>query len=626
MEKDILKIYVNHYSKAKIIKNQNITPIQVGRQSSNVTLDMIGDDTGDNISHLNSAFCELTGIYWAWKNDHISKYIGFMHYRRFLDFYTCIQRANTTLHGVMVDCIDEDFAGTYGLTDERISVLLNDFDAIIPKAIDVTQLGFSSLRHQYKYNPNHHIKDFDATGKIIEELYPQDSVHFENMSKGATLYACNIFIFERNLFEEYCDWVFPILFRLNKTIETAGYTKQAKRAVGFLAERLFTTFILKKRASTPSLKFKELNMVTVKYTSPDPVGPPPPKTHLAIISLVASTDSFYLPHMASLIHSVFDNINNKSYVDFIVLDGGLTHDERNILEKIPSDYSVAGRISFIDMSAQFLSLEVHSYFTRSTFYRISLPEILQEYNKVLYLDTDMIVLNDISKLYNIDLTEKSVAAAKDLVMKSFTARGVRSNIDTGSTPAMAYLTDHLDMGTNYENYFQAGMLLMNLKKLRENKISSSILDDLKRTCFWFLDQDALNKHLLGDVLFVDNKWNSLFMDEISQSFLNEQDLLSYKESIDCPNVIHFAGDKKPWLSNDHPYAHYYWLYLRKTHWYEKILSVYINQENSLPTCHNTRTFQNLLRRTLRYIWLLLPMYIRAKTRPLASAVSRNLSQ
>lgn len=623
----MIKIYVNYFSDARIVSNTILTPIQVGRAVNNNRLNMLGDDTGDNISSKNPSFCELTGTYWAWKNDLKSDYLGFMHYRRFLDFNSDIDRSTDTFHGVIVENFDGDFLDDFGLTEKRIQETLSEYDGVISKGINLNEVGHRSVEEQYRASPHHHIKDFRLAEQIISELYPSDKIFFKRMAKGSTLYPCNIFVFNRALFLEYCEWLFPILKALDDRIDTAGYSPQAKRAVGFLAERLFTVFFLKKKAQQPELRFKELRLVIVKETAPDPVGPRRPITDLPVTSVVASSDKAYLPHLAALIHSVFDNAHEKSFLDFIVLDGGLSADERRLLSNIPSSYEQEGRITFIDMSRQFLAVNTHSYFTRSTFYRLMLPDLLDDYDRILFIDTDMIVLADLADIYKTDLQGKSIAAVQDLVMRTFTARGIPSIAESGGKVASIYLYEYLGMGSRYDDYFQAGTILFDLKSMRSKNYSSSLKQDLADNRYWFLDQDVLNKHLLDDVLFIDNKWNSLYLDDDSLQYLKADELKTYEESIKSPYIIHFAGQFKPWINDSHPFGHHYWYYLRRTHWYEPVLKKYISNSASLfgvpsseePTLNRK---PSLRWRILRRGWLMLPSSMQRTILPFATRVSQ----
>ncbi|UXN05124.1 DUF4422 domain-containing protein [Bartonella sp. HY406] len=607
------KIYVSYFSNTRILSNDVLTPIQCGRSLSKKKLNMIGDDTGDNISNLNKSYCEMTALYWAWKNDAKFDYIGFMHYRRFLDLHHEINRSNKTIHGIIVDKFDTNFTNNFGLNSNFINKFMKGKDGVLPDPFKVD----STVEEHYKNANYHHIKDFRIAERVVSDLYPDDIAYFKEMALGNIIYPCNIFIFKRSIFIEYCDWVFPILEELRKEIDLDEYNDQEKRVIGYLSERLFTTFILKKRATSPNVKFSEVPMVILTDTTPEPSGPEKPVTDMNVTSVVAASDQAYLPHIAALIHSVFDNSDKDAFIDFIVLDGGIRNEDRRALEHIPQIYNKHGRITFIDMSNQFLGVETHSYFAKPTFYRLLLPDILPNYDRVLFLDTDMIVISDITKLYNIDMKGKSVAAVPDLIMRTFTALGVKSIAESGGIPAKIYLSQYLNMGEKYNEYFQAGTILFNLKKMREKRYSTKMVEDLSDRKYWFLDQDVLNKNLLGDVLLISNEWNSVFLNEDTERFLIKEDIKIYKDSISNPSILHFAGLSKPWLNEEHPLSSYYWFYLRKTHWYEAVFIRYLDKLNSTVPHYKSTISPGPVSRTkntktsfYRRLWRALPRGMR----------------
>lgn len=616
----MLRIYLNYFSNTRILSNDILVPIQVGRALSEQQLDMIGDDTGENISKRNPEYCEMTGLFWVWKNDLESDYIGFMHYRRFLDFHPEKEKKQGVDYGLTVPEFDGHFLADCGLDKGIIEDILQHCDGIIPEPLNVKRVGCKNVEEHYRCAPYHRIADFKLAREIITELYPQDVLYFDAMAKGHHLYPCNIFVFKRALFEEYCEWVFPLLDKLYSLINLEHCSASERRAIGFLAERLFTVFILKKKEASSGIHLAEQKMVIVEDTSPDLISPELPDTDLPIISVVTSSDRAYLPHIAALVHSIFDNTEPDSYVDLMVLDGGLTDDDRKLIGRIPALYHKPGRVLFLDMSRKFLSVQVHYYFSRGTLYRVLLPDLLKNHDRILYLDADVIVLSDLGDLYNIDLEGKSVAAAKDLVMKSFVPKGVLSLQETGSLPTKSYLSDYLGMKDKIDEYFQAGILVFDLEKMRKKNYSNHLKQDLFNKRFWFLDQDVLNKNLLGDVLFFDNRWNSIFMDREIVSFLRGEGFELYQKSIQEPHILHFAGIDKPWLNDNHPQGYYYWHYLRKTYWYEPILRQYI-----VGTARLTNGGEpSFIRRVLLKGWKVLPGSLKRVLRPFAQKISQKI--
>ncbi|MFT9424781.1 MAG: DUF4422 domain-containing protein [Acetobacter syzygii] len=613
----MIKIYVNYFSNNKIISNSVLEPIQVGKALSPVALDMIADDTGENISKKNPSYCEMTGVYWAWKNDRQSEYIGFMHYRRFLDFSSSAQKRDTTLGGTGIGRLDDDFLNNCGLTRQNMAQVLAQCEGVIPEPFNVKGIGYKTLEDQYRGTKGHHIKDFMAAKSVIHDLYPDDVVFFEKMASGSLLYPCNIFVFKRDLFLEYCAWVFPILEEVEKRIDTSGYNQQEKRVIGYLSERLFTAFILKIRATHPHTRFKERPMVFIQDTAAIPSGPKPPRTDLSVISIVASSDQAYLPHLATLIYSIFDSAQQTTFVDFIVLDGGISEIDKTILKKIPASYGGRGRITFVDMSKNFLDIKVHSYFTRSTFYRLVLPDILKDYQRVLFLDTDMVVISDLTELFATDTQGKAIAAVRDLAMASFVGEKAPSIIEANRVPAQHYISDYLGMGDAYKDYFQAGTILFNLDLMRERHYASKMMRDITQKKYWFLDQDVLNKNLKGDVHFLDHQWNFLFIHKNNMPYLGASDKALYEDSLKAPKILHFAGALKPWINDEHPLGFYYWVFARKTHRYETVLKQYVNKKATLYGPGTKAPQSGFVWNLLRRVWRALPPDVKRIIHPIA---------
>ena len=184
-----------------------LIPIQVGASSSEMRLYDIRDDSGENISKKNGSFCELTALYWIWKNDtHTIK--GLSHYRRrFL--------INTT----------------------KIQEKLSEYDVIIPAPYYFR----TSLREEYK---QHHIlNDLEKTIRIAISKDPKTEQALRHVLEENRLIPYNMWIAPENIWNDYCEWLFSILFQLEKEIDLTGREKYQKRVFGFISERLFTAYI-----------------------------------------------------------------------------------------------------------------------------------------------------------------------------------------------------------------------------------------------------------------------------------------------------------------------------------------------------------------------------------------------
>lgn len=228
-----VKIFIATHKKAKFPNNPIYIPIQVGAKGKEKFTE-VTDDTKDNISQKNPNYCELTATYWIWKND-TSDIVGLTHYRRYF-----FKKMTNDLNFV--------------LDKQDILHTLEEYDIIVPKKTKI--LKYKNIREAYK--ALHHIADFDLCKTIIGEKYPSYLPAFEKMEKQNSFYACNMFITSKKLFDEYHQFLFDILFELEKRIDIQNYDAYNKRIFGFLSERLFNVWLLKKQ-----LKIKEIPVYNI---------------------------------------------------------------------------------------------------------------------------------------------------------------------------------------------------------------------------------------------------------------------------------------------------------------------------------------------------------------------------
>ena len=188
-------------------------PLHVGRKNS-VELGFLGDHIGDTISERNPFYCELTGMYWIWKNYSNSDYVGICHYRRYL--------------------INEQGA-LY--TEAELSELLKHYDMITTKLLTLPGSYYEG------FSANHHIKDLLTTGEVLKQKYPDYYDTFKRLIHGPHTYFGNIFITSKKEYDRYCEWLFTILFEVEKRTDFTGYNGYQKRLFGFLSEFLQTVWI-----------------------------------------------------------------------------------------------------------------------------------------------------------------------------------------------------------------------------------------------------------------------------------------------------------------------------------------------------------------------------------------------
>ena len=198
-----------------------------------------GDNTGDNISVKNPNFCELTGLYWAWKNLDC-EYVGLCHYRRYFG------------HKPKGGTVDIKKAAIFSRADYE--KLLVQYDVILPKK---RNYYIETVRSQYEHA--HNKSDLDEVERIVAELYPEYSKAFTTVMNRTKLHILNMFVMKKEMFDEYCRWLFSILFELEKRIDISNYDQYQARAFGFLSERLFNVWLEKQK-----LRIVEVDVINLE--------------------------------------------------------------------------------------------------------------------------------------------------------------------------------------------------------------------------------------------------------------------------------------------------------------------------------------------------------------------------
>lgn len=253
-----IEIYTCYHKQSPIPKCSIMIPMHVGKEISSAELNIIGDNTGDNISSKNKHFCELTATYWIWKNS-AADIIGLFHYRRFFNLRTSDTRFNK---------ITSNFSDEYGLTEYNIQSLMKDNDIILPKLVKLPPKKKSTT--VYEHYTKYHVKsDMDCVLNVVKEKYPQ-MVDVANrvIKEDRVLYGCNMLVTKKELFDEYAAWLFDILFEVEKRIHKDVLTRDAyqQRVYGFLSERMMRIFIEYKKEIS-SVRIKE---VPTLYLEEDP--------------------------------------------------------------------------------------------------------------------------------------------------------------------------------------------------------------------------------------------------------------------------------------------------------------------------------------------------------------------
>jgi hypothetical protein len=219
-----LKIFIATHKQFKSPEEECFQPIHAGKKGKK-DLGYLGDDTGDSISEKNPFFCELTALYWAWKNNE-SQYIGLCHYRRYFD----IQNNKDHINDIRY-LSQTEFEG-YRFSKKKIADYLLKFDIILAKP-KVYELSVEQI-----YGYSHSVIDFEILTQTINEMYPEYSESWNKVSyQNNKLIHYNMFITKKEILNEYCGWLFSLLFEVEKRVKISPYDYD-KRVFGFMSERL----------------------------------------------------------------------------------------------------------------------------------------------------------------------------------------------------------------------------------------------------------------------------------------------------------------------------------------------------------------------------------------------------
>lgn len=563
-----IKIFVACHKPSYVADNVYLYPIQVGAALAKARLDMLHDDEGENISDKNKSYCELTAQYWAWKNIE-ADYYGFFHYRRYFVFDPAVE-CNDDWGNVVFDRITPEALDQMKLQPEIMRKMIQQYDAITVKGrryLQTDQHGEPlTVYHEYGMVPFQHREDLDITLKILEEKYPAFHEAVQEYMRSELAHECNMFIMKKDLYFQYCQWLFDILFEAEKHIDTTWYSVEEYRVMGYLAERLcgiYFTYLENQK----DIKIGELPKTLFRDTAPKAVLHPVYKDGVPI---VLSANDRFAPYLDVMIQSIIANASSARQYDIIVLFNDISEKNRNLIL-----WGAHGKanisIRFIRVCEYFNADElfVDQHLSIETYYRLIIPEIMPDYHKILYLDCDMVAERDVAELYDIDLESYAIGAAKDI--------DVAGQINLHQNEWQRYAVQDIGLDQAYD-YFQAGMLIINLDRLRQITNSKEMIQLALSRKWRCHDQDVLNVVCKNQVYYIPQQWNVLMNwkegDRNRMQILKMSPRILYDEYMKArkePYIIHFAGYQKPWNVVECDFSERFWEYARYSPYYIQLL-------------------------------------------------------
>ena len=302
----------------------------------------------------------------------------------------------------------------------------------------------------------------------------------------------------------------------------------------------------------------------------------------SIIPIFFTIDDAYAPFNAVAIKSLIENASDNYNYKLIIINENLSKEN---IDKIKSLENEKAKIEFYPMKEK-LELITNrdenklrcDYFTLTIYFRIFIADMFPEYDKGIYIDSDIVVPGDISELYNIDLGNNLIGASTDHSIQD--------------VPELINWMEN-GIGIKKQEYINSGVLLLNLKLLRENNFGQKFLKLLNEFHFDTVapDQDYINAMCNGKILYINEAWD-VMPNKAKPAFQN-------------PKLIHYNLFDKPWCYDNIQYEDYFWKYAKKTSFYEPIMEfkknysneqkvsdtkcfdVLINKANNVPQTENT---------------------------------------
>ncbi|PSB28775.1 glycosyltransferase family 8 protein [Stenomitos frigidus] len=308
------------------------------------------------------------------------------------------------------------------------------------------------------------------------------------------------------------------------------------------------------------MQLNSLTLVTHPATVPDQQSQTLPAIDDPIV-LVCSADENYAMPMTVMLTSVLANLKTNAQLMISVLDGGIHPlTKRKVVQSLQHP-TIPVHVDWIKPDCTLLrDLPVNGRLTLAAYYRLLIPEALPTHlHKVIYLDCDMIVQGNVAQLWQLDVGEDYVLAVQDdyqPLLSSHGGCGLRNYRELGLNPD--------------QKYFNSGLLVMNLKKWREDAIGSNVLEFSRQNWATIVnaDQDGLNAVMQGRWGQISDRWNQLpGVYTYSSWEESPYDEAAFKALRDAPYIIHYTNLPKPWQHGcQHPATPLFLTYLDRTAW------------------------------------------------------------
>ena len=268
------------------------------------------------------------------------------------------------------------------------------------------------------------------------------------------------------------------------------------------------------------------------------------------IPIVFAVDDNYAPFLCVSVKSIIENATMDYFYKIYVLNTGISETNRKLLSGMVDGYDANLSVEFIDVADRMRTLSgklrLRDYYNNTIFYRIFIPSLFPNYEKILYIDSDIVFVDDVSKLFDTDLTGCVLGVTKDEIV-----------------PAIEGFADYVEdfLGVDRYSYFNSGMLLFNTEEYKKTQMERKFIEYMLKYKFEIApDQDCLNVLCQGKIKYIDPNWNKTPMPELISDV---KDL----------KAIHFKMKFRPWKYDDVLCQDVFWKYAKGTPYYKDLIKM-----------------------------------------------------
>lgn len=337
-----------------------------------------------------------------------------------------------------------------------------------------------------------------------------------------------------------------------------------------------------KKKPSPKITIDAFNREMVNYDGKKTELKPAFDNNNVAVCVVSSDE--YAPFAAVLITSIVANASEKNNYDLVIISDDMTVENIWQITSIASGHpNISVRVIDVSDIVKGLSFYTWAHFTCKTYYRLLTPDLFKNYEKVVYMDSDIVVNHDIAELYNIDLGNHLLGNAYDTHVVAYCTQDP-------PLEQRDYNIETLKLD-NPEAYYQMGVTVYNIPRIRNDFGEGYFIRQGATLELRWLDQDVMNMLCQGNIMRIPQRWNVMVAnmgDCIDEYYLPDELRQEYFEARRDPYAIHYVGRAIPCYTSKPDLYEYFWKYARMTSFYEIIL-----QRSSIEAANRSAGYAEL---------------------------------